>query len=87
VSRHADEMDDAAANQDLALLFRLADKEQKLVGEIDAALARMDAGTYGLCEGTGEPIGYRRLLARPWARFSVEYKEALEHDSASRPGR
>ena len=87
VSRHADEMDDAAANQDLALLFRLADKEQKLVGEIDAALQRMEEGTYGLCEGTGEPIGYRRLLARPWARFSVEYKEALERDQASRPGR
>ena len=84
-SRHPDEMDEAATNQDLAFLFRLADKEQKLVAEIDAALARLDDGTYGLCEGTGEAIGYRRLLARPWTRFSVEYKEALEREQV-RPG-
>lgn len=84
-SRHPDEMDEAATNQDLAILFRLVDKEQKLVAEIDAALARLDEGTYGLCAGTGEPIGYRRLLARPWTRFSVEYKETLEREQA-RPG-
>lgn len=86
-SRHPDEMDEASANQDLALLFRLADKEQKLVVEIDAALDRMDAGSYGLCEGTDEPIGYRRLLARPWTRFSVAFKEGLEHEQPGRPGR
>jgi DnaK suppressor protein len=79
-------MDEASANQDLALLFRLADKEQKLLGEIDAALTRIDENNYGLCEGTGEPIEYRRLLARPWARFSVAYKETLEHQQ-ERPGR
>jgi DnaK suppressor protein len=81
-----DEMDEVSVNQDLALMFRLADKEQKLLGELDAALARMDEGSYGYCEGTGEPIDYRRLLARPWARFSVAYKEALEHEQ-QRPGR
>lgn len=85
-THHADEMDDAAANQDLALLFRLADKEQKLLGEIDAALARLDEGSYGLCEGSGEPIEYWRLLARPWARYSVAYKEALERAQDRRPG-
>ncbi|MET0387776.1 MAG: TraR/DksA family transcriptional regulator [Polyangiales bacterium] len=77
-SHHPDELDEATTNQDLALLFRLADKEQQLVAEIDAALERLDAGTYGLCEGTGEPIELRRLQARPWARFSVRYKEELE---------
>jgi DnaK suppressor protein len=77
-SHHPDEMDEAATNQDLALLFRLADKEQKLLAEIDAAFERFEAGTYGYCEGSGEPIGYRRLLLRPWARFSVQYKETLE---------
>jgi len=80
-----DEMDEVSVNQDLALLFRLADKEQKLLREIDAALLRLDEGSYGFCEGTGEPIEYRRLLARPWARFSVAYKEALEREQA-RPG-
>ena len=85
-TQHADEMDEASANQDLALLFRLADKEQKLLNEIDAALARLDDGSYGLCEGTGEPIELRRLLARPWARYSVAYKEALERQQV-RPGR
>ena len=77
-SRHPDEMDEAQSNQDLALLFRLADKEQKLLAEIDAALQRFEDGTYGLCEGTGDPIGFGRLKARPWARYSVAYKEALE---------
>jgi len=85
-THHPDEMDEAAVNQELALLFRLADKEQKLLLEIDAALARMDAGRYGVCEGSGEVIEFRRLLARPWARFSVEYKESLERGQA-RPGR
>jgi DnaK suppressor protein len=86
-SRYPDEMDEASSNQEVALLFRLADKEQNLIKEIDAALERIDAGSYGLCEGTGEPIGYRRLLVRPWARFSVQHKEALERELSTRPGR
>jgi DnaK suppressor protein len=81
-SRHPDEMDEAQSNQDLALLFRLADKEQKLLAEIDAALQRLDDGTYGYCEGTGDPIGLGRLTARPWARFSIAYKESLERQQA-----
>ena len=85
-SHHADEMDDATTNQDLALLFRLAEKEQKLIAEIDAALSRIDDGSYGFCEGTGDPIGFKRLSARPWARYSVEYKESLERQQV-RPGR
>jgi DnaK suppressor protein len=80
-SRHPDEMDEAQSNQDLALLFRLADKEQKLLAEIDAALQRLDDGSYGFCEGTGEAIGFGRLLARPWARYSVAHKEALERQA------
>jgi DnaK suppressor protein len=86
-NHYPDEMDEASSNQELALLFRLADKEQKLIKEIDAALDRIEDGSYGLCEGTGEPIGYRRLLVRPWARFSVQYKEALERELSTRPGR
>jgi len=76
----ADEMDLATRDQEQAYLLRLADKERKLLREIHDALRRIDAGSYGLCEGTGEPIGMRRLRARPWARYSVEYKEMLERE-------
>jgi DnaK suppressor protein len=85
-THHPDEMDEASANQDLALLFRLADKEQKLLGEIEAALARVADGSYGLCAGSGEPIEYKRLVVRPWARYSVAYKESMERDQPQRPG-
>ncbi len=83
-----DEMDQASRDQEQAYLLKLADSERNLLGEIDAALARIEAGTYGVCEGSGEPIGFRRLQARPWARHSVAYKEELEREergmSASR---
>ena len=46
----------------------------------------MSEGTYGLCEGTGEPIGYSRLKLRPWARYSVEYQEELERAERGRGG-
>jgi DnaK suppressor protein len=75
-----DEMDQATRAESQAYLLRLADKERKLLKEIDAALDRMAAGVYGLCEGTGEPIGFRRLAARPWARHSIAYKEELERE-------
>ncbi len=78
----ADELDIASRAQDQAFLLRLADKERKLLVEIDRALSKMDDGTYGLCEGTGEPIGKKRLEARPWTRHSVEYKERLEREQA-----
>ncbi|MDB4973924.1 MAG: C4-type zinc finger protein DksA/TraR family [Myxococcaceae bacterium] len=76
----ADEMDQAARDQELGMLLRLADNERVLVQEIDAALARVADGSYGLCEGSGEPIGFRRLETRPWARYSVGYKEQLERE-------
>jgi DnaK suppressor protein len=55
--------------------LRLADKQRKLLNEIQAALLKLEEGDYGICEGTEEPIGYARLEVRPWARYSVEYKE------------
>jgi DnaK suppressor protein len=76
----ADEMDVASQFQEQAFLLRLADKEQKLMLEIDNALRKFRDGTYGLCEGTGQPIGFRRLEARPWTRYSIEYKEQLERE-------
>lgn len=80
----ADEMDVATRHQDQAYLLRLADKERKLLVEIDRALAKFDSDSYGICEGTGEPIGPRRLEARPWTRFSIAYKEQLERERSAR---
>lgn len=73
-----DEMDIAERQSRHAYLFRLADKEAKLLREIDRALAKVPRGTYGICEGTQEPIGLRRLTSRPWTRYSVEHTEMLE---------
>jgi len=65
-----------AAEQDYQL--RLADKQVKLLDQVLKALQKLETGEYGLCEGSEEPIGYRRLELRPWARYSVEYKERLD---------
>jgi DnaK suppressor protein len=56
----------------------LMDEEVKILAEIDAALARIEKKTFGICEGSGEPIPKSRLEAIPWARYCVEYKELLE---------
>ena len=55
--------------------LRLADKQRKLLNEIQAALLKLEEGEYGICEGTEDPIGFARLDVRPWAKYSVEYKE------------
>lgn len=78
--RPADELDQAGRISDQAYLMRLADKEQKLVKQIDRALAKFETGEFGLCEGTGEPISRKRLEVRPWTRYSIEYKEQLERE-------
>jgi DnaK suppressor protein len=56
----------------------LMDGERKLITEIDDALQRIEHGTYGICEGTGQPIAKARLEAQPWARYSVEYARIIE---------
>jgi len=56
----------------------LMDSERRLLVEIDDALHRIEAGTYGTCEGTGKPISKARLEAQPWARYSVEYARMIE---------
>jgi RNA polymerase-binding transcription factor DksA len=61
-----------------ALTMRLIARDAALLGEVDQALARVAAGTYGRCEGSGEPIGYARLKVRPWARCSVAYAQERE---------
>lgn len=83
-SHLADEMDLASRDQDMGFALLLAGKDQILGAEVEAALQRMDDGSYGLCEGTDEPIGFRRLEARPWTRYSVGYQEQLEREERAR---
>lgn len=76
--QHADLADRATSETDRALELRARDRQRKLVSKIDAALARLDDGTYGYCEETGEPIGLKRLDARPIATLSLEAQERHE---------
>jgi|SRR5690606_2371976 len=73
-----DEVDQASQASDHAYFARLIDKEGKLLKRIDHALQKFETGEYGLCEGTGEPINKKRLMLRPWTRYSIEHKEHLE---------
>jgi DnaK suppressor protein len=66
------------AESDKALELRTRDRQRKLIAKIDSALRRIDDGTYGYCEATGEPIGLRRLEARPTATLSLEAQERHE---------
>ncbi|MAC28168.1 MAG: hypothetical protein CMN29_14005 [Sandaracinus sp.] len=76
----SDEMDVAQRHTEQAYLMRFADKERKLLVQIQNALEKFEEGDYGVCEGTGEPISYKRLELRPWTRYSVEYKEQVERE-------
>ena len=74
----ADIADRAAAETDRALELRTRDRERKLIQKIDEALERIADKSYGYCEETGEPIGLRRLEARPIATLSLEAQERHE---------
>lgn len=74
----ADITDRASVETDRALELRTRDRARKLVSKIDQALNRIDNGTYGYCEETDEPIGIRRLEARPIATMSIEAQERHE---------
>jgi RNA polymerase-binding protein DksA len=63
----------------------LLESERALLNEINEALERIELGTYGICLGTGEPIGKPRLKARPWCRYSIEYQRLIEKGLV-RPG-
>lgn len=76
--QHADLADRATSETDRSLELRARDRQRKLVAKIDAALARIEDGSYGYCEETGEPIGLKRLDARPIATLSVEAQERHE---------
>nr|WP_206673198.1 RNA polymerase-binding protein DksA [Tepidiphilus sp. J10] len=70
--------DRATIEEEQALELRVRDRERKLMKKIDEALERIEKGTYGWCEETGEPIGLRRLLARPTATLCLEAQERHE---------
>lgn len=75
---HPDLADRATSETDRALELRTRDRQRKLISKIDEALRRIDDGSYGYCEETGEPIGLARLEARPIATLSVEAQERHE---------
>jgi DnaK suppressor protein len=75
---HPDLADRASSETDRAIELRARDRQRKLIAKIDAALNRIEDGTYGFCEETGEPIALKRLEARPIATLSVEAQERHE---------
>jgi DnaK suppressor protein len=75
---HPDMADRASSESDRALELRTRDRQRKLISKIDAAIKRIEDGTYGYCEETGDPIGIARLDARPIATLSLEAQEMHE---------
>jgi DnaK suppressor protein len=75
---HPDMADRASSESDRSLELRTRDRQRKLISKIDSALKRLDDGTYGYCEETGDPIGLARLDARPIATLSLEAQEVHE---------
>jgi DnaK suppressor protein len=77
---HPDFADRASSETDRAIELRARDRQRKLIAKINEALARIDDGTYGYCEETGEPISLKRLEARPIATLSLEAQERHERN-------
>ena len=77
-SKLSDPNDAATQEEEFRLELRTRDRERKLISKIDQALNRIDDGSYGYCEDTGEPIGIKRLEARPIATLSIEAQERHE---------
>jgi DnaK suppressor protein len=65
-------------NYEQEFTLGLVEKDRVVLREINQALAKIQDGTYGICEGTGKPIGKPRLEAQPWAKYSIEYARMLE---------
>jgi DnaK suppressor protein len=78
VDNVSDPADRATVEEEHTLELRTRDRERKLLKKIEQAIERIDAGEYGYCDETGEPIGIRRLLARPTATLTIEAQERRE---------
>ncbi len=76
----ADVVDQASSYTDKTVEMRALNRSRKLIEKIDSALRRLKDGTYGYCEETSEPIGLKRLIARPIATLSIEAQEKHERD-------
>ena len=76
--REPDLNDRASSETDWGIELRTRDRQRKLIAKIDSALRRIDLGDYGFCEVSGDPIGLKRLTARPIATMTVEAQEAHE---------
>ena len=76
--READLNDRASSETDWGIELRTRDRQRKLISKIDSAMRRIDEGEYGFCEVTGDPIGLKRLIARPVATMTVEAQQAHE---------
>jgi len=77
-ANHPDLADRASSETDRAIELRARDRQRKLISKIDSAIGRIDEGTYGFCEETGDPISLKRLDARPIATLSIEAQERHE---------
>ena len=76
----ADVVDQASSYTDKTVEMKSLNRSRKLISKINSALQRIKEGTYGFCEETGEPIGLKRLMARPVATLSIEAQERHERD-------
>ena len=76
--RQPDDADRATLEAEQEIELRTRDRERKLLSKVDQAISRIDNGEYGYCEETGEPIGVKRLLARPVATLCIEAQERHE---------
>ena len=76
--REPDEVDQASTEYDQSFEYRMRDREKFLMRKIDKALQRLDEGEYDLCENCGNPIGFKRLMARPEATLCIACKEEQE---------
>ena len=76
----ADVVDQASSYTDKSVEMKALNRSRKLISKINSALQRLKEGTYGFCEETGEPIGLKRLMARPVATLSIEAQERHERD-------
>ena len=76
----ADIVDQASSYTDKNVEMKAFNRSRKLIGKIDSALRKIKDGTYGYCEDSGEPIGLKRLIARPIATLSIEAQEKHERD-------
>lgn len=79
-----DVTDQASAEVDKNFAIRLRERERKLLKKIDEALERIEKGTFGICDGCGEEIGYNRIKARPVTTYCIECKTQQEEDEKLR---